>query len=118
VRQIDDTAAKPKIDKSAEQPGRQAVARQVDRRVRQQSPQRADWRTPTKYEQRFSEAVTLLCKGRKPPDEMVAKWIAHTDDNLQHFAADNGPVWAQGCGVLDAAAVIAGLPAEGAEHAA
>jgi hypothetical protein len=44
---------------------------------------------------------------------MFAGWREGTDDDLQQFAAANGPAWAQGIEVLDAAHMLADTPAEG-----
>ena len=74
------------------------------------------WSTPTTYAERFSAAVALLCQGRKPPDAMVAGWLDSSSGELQEFAADNGPAWAQGIVVLDAARLLADSPTEGASH--
>lgn len=72
---------------------------------------------PTTYIERFTEAVRLLC-GKEPPRELVVAWLEHRElaDDLQNFAAQYGPSWAQGIVVLDAAAVLADTPEEGAEH--
>lgn len=71
-----------------------------------------DWRQPTTFIRRFSDAVTLLC-GRKPPEDMVVGWLDRgaDDHRLQDFAADYGPAWAQGIVLLDAAHVMASTPA-------
>ena len=78
----------------------------------------SDWRTPTKYLQRFGDALTLLCSGHRPPDEMMEGWFdPDTDDlRLQHFCAEYGPSWAQGIGVIDAAMTLADQPTEGVDH--
>ena len=78
--------------------------------------QAGDWRTPTTLHQRMSDAVALLCAGRRPSDEAVRRWLDGTGEELQSFAACNGPSWAQGIGLLDAARVMADQPTEGAEH--
>jgi hypothetical protein len=67
---------------------------------------------------RFASAVTLLCKGRKPPAGLVAGWLDRSDDGLQEFAIDNGPAWAQGIALLDAAKALADSPVEGVSHEA
>lgn len=66
------------------------------------------------YLERFTQAITLLCKGRQPPTDMIAGWLDGTDDKLQEFTIDNEPPWAQGCVLLDAAKLLADTPAE--EH--
>lgn len=74
------------------------------------------WMTPTTYRKRFTDAVALLCKGVTPPDSIVIGWLDGSSDDLQHFAADNGPDWSQGIVLLDAARVLASSPAEGVDH--
>jgi hypothetical protein len=95
-----------------------AVGTPVDQRVGRLVPKREDWRAPTTYLQRFGDAVALLCRGRKAHAGMLAGWLDGSDDSLQHFAIDNGPAWAQGIVILDAAALLADTPGEGVEHAA
>lgn len=73
-------------------------------------------RSPTTYEERFTDAVTLLCYGKKPSQKAVREWLRKTSDDLQAFASDNGPEWAQGIVLLDAAAVLADTPEEGVDH--
>jgi hypothetical protein len=73
---------------------------------------------PTTYLQRFADAVTLMCRGRKPPEAMVTGWLDGTDDRLQAFTAANGPQWAQGIVLLGAAALLANTPTEGVDHGA
>lgn len=89
-----------------------------EKRVKRSRPG-LEWLTPTTYAQRFTETITLLCGGRTPPADMIVGWLdpESEDDRLQNFALDNGPAWAQGCVILDAAALLAGELAEGAEHA-
>ncbi len=76
-----------------------------------------DWRTPTTYTQRFSDAVTLLCGGNRPPETMVAGWINRDSEELQAFAVQYGPSWAQGIGLIDAAELMANNPVEGVSDA-
>lgn len=83
-----------------------------------QPQQDADWMTPTTYLQRMSDAVTLLCCGKRPIDEMVAAWIAGSSEDLQSWCIERGPAWAQGIVVLDAAALLAETPTDGVEHEA
>ena len=78
----------------------------------------ADWTTSTEFIDRFEQAVTLLCHGLVPPRKLVEGWLSKTDESLQDFAADNGPAWAQGIVVLDAAALLAETPTEGVNHGA
>ena len=80
------------------------------------------WTKPTSYKARFTEAVALLC-GKVPPESMVDDWIARKESSdgdglggLQSFAISNGPSWAQGIGLLDAAHLAASQPVEGVGH--
>lgn len=79
--------------------------------------QEVDWRTPTTYAQRFTDAVSLLCR-EAPPSDMVSEWIDRNSDDhrLQDWACERAPAWAQGIGLLDAAHVMASQPTEGVEH--
>ena len=75
---------------------------------------------PTKWIDRFSEAIALLC-GAKPPEHLVKEWLDHTDDphrqNLQDWAACKTPLqWSQGIQVIDAAHALADNPEEGCDH--
>lgn len=71
----------------------------------------------TTYRHRFTEAVTLLCGGMEPPAAYIDVWFGGGDGaNLQDFAVRHGPYWCQGIVLLDAAAVIASDPEEGAGH--
>lgn len=57
--------------------------------------------------------MELLCKGHRPPTELVVNWFTDTDsEGLQNFAAEHGPEWAQGVGVIDAARLLADTPTE------
>ena len=76
----------------------------------------SNWSTPTTYAERFAAAVTMLCQGRRPPDAMLAGWLDRSSDELQEFAIDNGPAWAQGIVLLDAAKLLADSPTEGVNH--
>lgn len=72
------------------------------------------WQTPTTWNQRFTEALTLLC-GKRPPDAAVKDWLTPGSDGLQlqSWMIDNVKlVWAQGIVALDAAALLADTPAE------
>lgn len=90
----------------------------IERALTQRPAAQADdWRTPTTYAQRFSEAVALLCR-EMPPADMVAAWIDRSSDDhrLQDWACERAPSWAQGIGLLDAAHVMADQPTEGVDH--
>lgn len=71
---------------------------------------------PTTYLQRFGDAVTLLCGGNRPSEDLLKGWLDGSNDELQNFAATHGPEWAQGIGLLDAAAVTADQPTEEIDH--
>lgn len=77
----------------------------------------AAWLAPTTYLQRFGDAMQLLC-GTRPDDETMSAWLAKDseDTDLQEFAIEHGPAWAQGIVVIDAARVLADTPAEGVDH--
>lgn len=74
------------------------------------------------HAQRFTDAVRVLCGGAVPPSEFVADWLAGVEvdglHQLQHWVLSQpGHVaWAQGIGILDAAAVLAAHPEEGCDH--
>lgn len=77
------------------------------------------WRTPTTWEARFREALTVLC-GEAPPPGMIEAWFEPGCDSmdLQEWAAEKCSMpWAQGIVVIDAAELLAEHPAEGAPHA-
>lgn len=74
------------------------------------------WREPTTYLRRLGDALEALCRGHRPTDAMIQAWLMHEDGGLQEFCIDNGPTWAQGCAVIDAAAVLASQPTEGVAH--
>jgi hypothetical protein len=77
-------------------------------------PHSISWQTPTTYHQRLSDAITLLCSGHRPPDELITAWIdGVTDDfKLQAFTCTFGPHWAQGIAVIEAALHLAEHPTE------
>ena len=77
-----------------------------------------DWRTPTTFIKRFGDAMQLLCFGHRPDDAMLLAWIEEGSEDiaLQEFAANYGPHWAQGIGLIDAAIVCANQPTEGVDH--
>lgn len=73
----------------------------------------------TRWIDRFTEAMTLLCGGKEPPKQAVVDWFDKSKDSfaLQEFAVNNTPLSAvQGIGVIDAAMCIADLPPEGEDH--
>lgn len=102
--------------KTLKQRLREAYATGMSDQPAQPEPQQSDWTIPTTKPQRMSDAVALLCAGKRPSDDLVQGWLAGTDDGLQEFAATHGPAWAQGIGLLDAAAVMVDQPTEGVEH--
>lgn len=71
-----------------------------------------DWTQPTTAALRLGDAMQLLCGGKRPPDDMVQQWLDNTSESLQEFAASNGPAWAQGIGLIDAALVMVDQPTE------
>lgn len=71
-----------------------------------------DWTQPTTVALRLGDAMQLLCGGKRPPDDMVQQWLDNTSESLQEFAASNGPAWAQGIGLIDAAMVMVDQPTE------
>ena len=71
-----------------------------------------DWTQPTTVALRLGDAMQLLCGGKRPPDDMVQQWLDNTSESLQEFAASNGPAWAQGIGLIDAALVLVDQPTE------
>ncbi len=78
-----------------------------------------DWRTPTTWNERFREALTILC-GEPPPEWMVNAWFEPGCESmdLQNWAAEKARMpWAQGIVVIDAAEMLADTPAEGGMHA-
>lgn len=78
-----------------------------------------EWAQPTSVAHRLGDAVTLLCAGNRPPNEIVEAWLApdSEDMRLQEFCISYGPAWAQGIVCIDAAMVLADGPTEGVEHA-
>lgn len=80
---------------------------------------RTCWTKPTKYLERFSEAIALLCGGERPPEKVITDWFDENQDSfeLQEFCIAHSPlVWAQGIVIIDAAIALADEPAEGAGH--
>ena len=71
--------------------------------------------SPTTWDQRFREALTLLC-GEPPPVGAIEAWFEPgcDSDELQQWAIDKAKLpWAQGIVVIDAATVLADAPKEG-----
>lgn len=80
---------------------------------------KVSWMTPSTWDARFREALTVLC-GEAPPEAAVVAWLAPNSESmeLQNWAAEKARMpWAQGLVVIDAARLLADTPAEGAEHA-
>jgi hypothetical protein len=78
-----------------------------------------DWTVPTKYNDRFADAIALLCAGNRPPEQMVLDWFDDSKDSfdLQEFCLAHCPlVWTQGIVVIDAATALADEPGEGVGH--
>lgn len=77
-----------------------------------------DWSAPTTHIQRFGDAMERLCNGVRPSDELLNSWLDPRNEgaDLQEFAIEHGPVWAQGIVVIDAALVLAASPTEGVDH--
>lgn len=76
--------------------------------------------TTLNFEQRFIEALSILCGGRRPELQIVKDWFNTNLDSLelQAWAIENGPEWAQGIAVIDAARLLAGQPPDGCGYAA
>lgn len=77
--------------------------------------------TETTFAERFRDAVTLLCGGRRPPETFVTQWLECKDADfyeLQSYAIEHGPDWCQGIVLLNAAYVMAATPEEGVNHGA
>ena len=78
-----------------------------------------DWTTPTTWDKRFRDALTVLC-GEPPPEGAVEAWYEPGCDSmdLQNWASEKIRMpWAQGIVVIDAAQMLANDPAEGGMHA-
>lgn len=95
------------------------AASEIDRlsKALETQPMR-DWTTPTTWEERFREALKVLC-GEPPPAGHVEAWFAPGSESLdlQHWASDKCSMpWAQGIVVIDAAEMLADNPAEGPYH--
>lgn len=72
--------------------------------------------TPTTWEQRFSDALALLC-GERPAESMVSTWLAHENEDLQAWALNHCPLpWCMGIAVIEAAEYLADQPEEGVGH--
>lgn len=74
----------------------------------------------TTFVKRFGDAMELLCSGKRPPDSMIRDWFDRGMDSfeLQEWGVANGPDWAQGIAMIDAATTLAKSPQEGVGHAA
>jgi hypothetical protein len=46
----------------------------------------------------------------------MSAWLDSENEELQSFAAEHGPAWAQGIGLIDAARTTADQPTEGTDH--
>lgn len=71
-----------------------------------------DHKTPTTVIQRFGDAMQLLCNGNRPTNTMLADWLGFINEDLQTFAAEHGPGWAQGIGIIEAALTLVNQPTE------
>jgi len=47
---------------------------------------------------------------------MLCAWIGGSSEELQTFAANHGPAWAQGIGIIDAALTLVDSPTEISFH--
>lgn len=72
----------------------------------------------TEFNDRFTDAMQLLCGGMRPEDRIVQDWFNGELDSaeLQNFASTHGPSWGQGCVLIDAAYLMANTPEEGEDH--
>lgn len=74
------------------------------------------------HQERFTDAVRILCGGAVPPQEFVTEWISNIEVNGEHrlqgwVLSQPGSIpWAQGIAILDAATVLANGPEEGCGH--
>lgn len=69
----------------------------------------------TTYLERFTAALMLLTNS-VPFHVYVIEWLADESETLQSWASENGPKWAQGLAVTDAAHALAQSPVEGEDH--
>lgn len=70
-----------------------------------------------RFAERYQAALELMC-GKAPSLELCERWLFTDDGDLQDWVCSNlrpSIVWAQGCGVLDAAYDIASQPDEGSK---
>lgn len=67
------------------------------------------------FEQRFVEALSILCAGKRPDIQIVKDWFDTKLESfeLQAWTIENGPDWAQGVAVINAARLIVSQPPEG-----
>lgn len=76
----------------------------------------------TTWEERFSQAISVMCQGRIPPHDLIQKWIDNVEDNqltLQDWIFGEGKTsfhWAQAIVIIDAAQILADSPEEGCDH--
>jgi hypothetical protein len=71
-----------------------------------------DWTAPTTVLERFGDAMELLCQGTRPPDWVLTQWLRGNGEELQDFANDYGPAWAQGIGIIEAALTLVDTPTD------
>lgn len=74
---------------------------------------------PVGFLERFTDALALLCGGRRPSEQLVRDWFNADLDSrhLQDWAVNNMSVaWGTGIGVLDAATAMADNAEEGIDH--
>lgn len=72
---------------------------------------------PTTWEQRFSQALQILCGGSAPPPGLVQKWIRHESDDLQEWTVSHQAFpWSMGITIIEAATGLADQPDEGGDH--
>ena len=70
------------------------------------------WTKPTKWIDRFADAIQLLCAGNRPTEKMIADWFDESQDSfeLQEFVRKHCPLgWSQGIVVIDAALALADI---------
>lgn len=77
------------------------------------------WTKPTRWIDRFADAIQLLCAGNRPTEKMISDWFDESQDSfeLQEFCIKHCPLfWSQGIVVIDAALALADEPREGVGH--
>jgi hypothetical protein len=68
------------------------------------------------WNQRFAQALAVLCGGNEPPQDALEDWLDQAKDSfaLQEWAVEHAVLsWAQGIAVIDAASILADQPVEG-----